>query len=106
MATIRCKVLDNNGVRCENMIDVSLPLAENADYICASPNHSRAAQVRANNRQYDPARDEADKGVHFQEAQFDPDLRRPKKPQGTEHIHHQGNEKRITLDRDGQPRRS
>ena len=104
MATIRCKVLDNNGAQCESTIDVSLPLAENAGFICK--NHPRAAQVRANSRQYDPARDEADKGVHFQEAQFDPDLRRPKKPQGTEHIHHQGNEKRITLDRDGQPRSS
>ncbi|MGH7748278.1 MAG: hypothetical protein ACREQ5_26505, partial [Candidatus Dormibacteria bacterium] len=36
----------------------------------------RAAQVRAAGRPYDERRDEYDKGVHFQDVQFDHDIAR------------------------------
>ena len=92
MTTINCKV-EEKGVRCSTTIEVTEEIAKNFNgFICK--NHPRSVQVRANGRQYDPAKDEKDKELHFQSVQHDPDLRRSAKPVGTSHIHHQGNEKR------------
>ena len=87
MAKVQCCV-DENGTRCLTTIEVSEPVARSINYICS--HHPRAVQVRANNRAYDPARDHADEGVKLQAIQFDKDLARSARPQGTSHIHRQG----------------
>lgn len=86
MTTINCKV-EEKGVRCSTTIEVTEEIAKNFNgFICK--NHPRSVQVRANGRQYDPAKDEKDKDIHFQETQFDKDLghQHNRKPIGTEHI--------------------
>ena len=86
MTTINCKV-EEKGVRCSTTIEVTEEIAKNFNgFICK--NHPRSVQVRANGRQYDPAKDEKDKVLHFQEHQFDKDLGKEfiRKPIGTEHI--------------------
>jgi hypothetical protein len=103
MATIQCKV-EENGVRCTNTITLDEDITGLTGFICRH-HLSRIAQVRANQREYDPTRDEADKAVRFQEHQFDPDLRRSAKPQGTSHVRGQGNEKRRTPENEGDPGR-
>jgi hypothetical protein len=50
------------------------PMSSDARYICK--NHSRASQVRAANRVYNPDIDEKDKKIRFQKYQFDKDLAR------------------------------
>lgn len=90
MADIRCIVVDGKGERCSTTVTVSEPVAAKAQYICK--NHPRAVQVRANGREYDPVKDEADKELHFQDHQFDKDLSRSSKPTGTEHIQNQGSD--------------
>ena len=98
MATIQCKVIENE-VRCTNTIVVADEgVTADTGFICR--HHPRVVQVRASNREYDLSRDEADKAVRFQEYQFDPDLRRSAKPQGTSHIPYQGNEKRRNPEND------
>jgi len=93
MATIYCKLYGVPEYGCSSMIEVLDELVTGAtNYLCS--HHLRTLQVRMNNREYDPLRDEADKAVRFQEHQFDPDLRRSAKPQGTSHVRGQGNEKR------------
>lgn len=72
MSEIRCIVVNNKGERCTTTITVSVPVAEKVSYICK--NHARAEQVRANNRNYDPVKDEEDKDLHFQDVQFDKNL--------------------------------
>lgn len=71
---IRCKVLDSAGERqCPSQINIpDNQVTELTGYICR--NHTRAEQVRANNRSYDPTRDEADKDIHFQDCAHDPEL--------------------------------
>lgn len=49
-------------------------------YTCR--NHTREELVRVMDRPFDQKRDEADIRVHFQECQFDRDLRRAKSPDG------------------------
>lgn len=71
MNNIQCVVV-NKGVRCETFISVSDPVSDKCSFICK--NHNRAEQVRAAKRSYDPIKDEADKDVHFQDCQFDPNL--------------------------------
>lgn len=85
MTTIRC-IVEEKGARCSATMDIQGEVSPMARFICK--NHPRAVQVRANGRKYDPAKDEADKGLHFQETQFDPDLGKQhnRKPVGTEHI--------------------
>jgi hypothetical protein len=94
MTTIQCKV-EEKGVRCSTTIEVNEPVSDDVSFTCR--NHPRAVQARANQRIYDPTHDEADQQVHFQDVQFDPDLRRSSKPIGTSHIEHQGNAKRTDL---------
>jgi hypothetical protein len=84
VTTINCKV-EEKGVRYSTTIEVTEEIAKNFNgFICK--NHPRSVQVRANGRQYDPAKDEKDKDLHFQAHQFDKDLRRASKPLGTGHI--------------------
>jgi hypothetical protein len=87
MTTTKCTV-EEKGVRCSTTLEVTEPMSPQFKFICK--NHPRSVQVRANGRQYDPAKDEKDKDLHFQAHQFDKDLRRSRKPIGTEHIHNQG----------------
>ena len=85
MTTINC-IVEEKGVRCSTTLEVSEPLSPQYRFICK--NHPRSVQVRANGRQYNPAKDEKDKDLHFQEVQFDKDLgqQHNRKPIGTEHI--------------------
>ena len=59
---------------CSGFIDLSEPVAAKCSYICKD--HPRAVQCRAvvGRPEYDAAKDESDKDVHFQEIQFDPEL--------------------------------
>ena len=105
MNSIQCTVV-KNGVRCSLTFETNDPVAPNARYICSKKDadgrdlHTRADQVRAADRPYDPVADEADKDLHFQDCQHDPDLRRGAHPQGTSHISHQGSEPRASIRRD------
>lgn len=65
-------------------------ISPNARFICKD--HPREVQVQAAGRKYNPVTDEADKVVHFQDHQFDKDLRRSGKPEGTDHIANQGSD--------------
>lgn len=71
MPQIQCKVVEKE-IRRTSIVEASEPLSAGAGYICS--HHPRAVQVRANGRDYDPVRDEADKDIHFQDVAFDPDL--------------------------------
>jgi len=84
MPEIRCKVIEHEK-RCETVLQVSEPVSENASFICK--NHPEAVQRRAAGNVTQPRSD-----VHFQVVQFDPDLRRSRKAQGTSHIARQGSE--------------
>lgn len=57
---------------CSTIFETNELVAANARFICK--NHDRAAQVRAVGRKYNSETDEADKDIHFQDAQFDPYL--------------------------------
>jgi len=85
MTTVRCRV---DG--CNASINVTEAVSPNVSFICK--NHPRSVQVKANGRVYDERRDEADKEVHFQDVQFDPDLARSGIPLGTRHLVHEETE--------------
>jgi hypothetical protein len=89
VTTINCTV-EEKGVRCSTTLEVTEPMSPQFRFICK--NHPRSVQVRANGRQYDPAKDEKDKDLHFQEYQFDKDFKRGAKPVSTSHLHNQGSE--------------
>ena len=63
-------------------------VSPNASFICKD--HPREVQVQAAGRKYSPETDEADKEIHFQNHQFDKDLRRSGRAEGTDHVLHQG----------------
>ena len=65
-------------------------VSPNASFICKD--HPREVQVQAAGRKYNPETDESDKDVHFQDTQFDKDLRTARKPMGTSHIPNQGSD--------------
>lgn len=64
--------------KCESTIEVDGPVSGKALFICK--NHPRSVQVQAAGRVYDERRDEADKEIHFQTVQFDPELARSRNP--------------------------
>lgn len=72
MTEIRCVVFNNKGVQCSSVFTTKEVVGPKAKFICK--NHNRAEQVRANDRIYDPTKDEADKDLHFQDFQFDDKL--------------------------------
>jgi len=89
VTTINC-IVEEKGARCSTTLEVTEPLSPSFKFICR--NHPRSVQVRANGRPYDPAKDERDKDIRFQTHQFDKDLRRGRRPGGTEHIQNQGSD--------------
>ena len=74
---------------CNIAIDNSA-LSLNARYIC--PHHTRREQWKALERQPDERKDNSDKDIHFQDHQFDKDLKRGRRPIDTNHIQRQGSE--------------
>ena len=85
MNSIPCKVKG-----CTNVHLTEEAVSPNASFICKG--HPREVQVRAAGRKYNPETDEADKDVHFQDHQFDKDLRIGRKADGTNHIANQGSD--------------
>ena len=83
MNSIPCKVKG-----CTNVHLTEEAISPKASFICKD--HPREVQIQAAGRKYNPKTDEADKDVHFQDHQFDKDLRRSSKPEGTDHIANQG----------------
>jgi hypothetical protein len=84
---------------CTSTIKVDGPVTPSFRFICSGRTaygdqtllHTREQQCRAAGRVYDPKADEADKEVHFQDHQFDKNLRmQVKTPEGTDHIPNQG----------------
>jgi len=73
MNTIRCAVPG-----CVSQFETSEPVAFGARFICK--NHKRSEQVKAIGRRYNSNTDEVDSGVHFQDHQFDKDIRRTSGP--------------------------
>ena len=73
MAVLKC-VVDG----CSTELTTNEPVSEIVRYICK--NHPRSVQAAAAGRTYDQQRDEADRDVHFQDVQFDPDLARSANP--------------------------
>lgn len=70
MIEIKCKI---GGANCKGSISLSAEsVAPHATYTCSQCNEKPAQTV------------------HFQETSFDRDLRRVRKPTGTEHIKRQG----------------
>ena len=69
MPTIRCSISG-----CSTQFDTIEPVAANARFICK--NHKRAEQLKAVGRKYSSKLDEKDRDVHFQDHQFDKDMRR------------------------------
>ena len=59
-------------------------------YICSK--HTRKEQWKALDRQPDDRKDTLDINVHFQDHQFDKDLKRGRRPVDTDHIARQGSE--------------
>jgi hypothetical protein len=59
-------------------------------YICSR--HTRKEQWKALGRKPDERKDTVDINVHFQDHQFDKDLRRGRRPVDTDHIQRQGSE--------------
>lgn len=85
---------------CNSTVKVDGSVSPNFKYICSGRMaygdqvllHTREQQCRATGRIYNPKADEADKEVHFQDTQFDKDLRRSFKAEGTDHIANQGSD--------------
>ena len=69
MNSIPCKVKG-----CTNVHLTEEAISPKASFICKD--HPREVQIQAAGRKYNPKTDEADKDVHFQDHQFDKDLRR------------------------------
>jgi hypothetical protein len=97
MAEYKCVIKGCNGT-----IKVDGPMSPNFRFICSGRVaygdeillHTREQQCQAAGRSYDAKADEADKDIHFQDTQFDKDLRRSNKtaiPIDTDHISNQGN---------------
>lgn len=85
MATINCAVEG-----CNTNITVDEAVSKSVRFICK--NRPRSVQVRTAGRSYDPVKDNSDQELHFQSHQFDKDLKRGSRPQGTGHIHNQGSD--------------
>jgi hypothetical protein len=86
MNSIPCKVKG-----CTNVHQTEEAVSPNASFICKE--HPREVQVEAAGRKYNPETDEADRDVHFQDHQFDKDLRRSTKvPDEVAHIEYQGSD--------------
>ena len=95
MAEYKCKIEG-----CTSVLKTDEPVSAGFFYICSGRQsygddrlaHTREQQVVAAGRKYNPETDEADKDVHFQDSQFDKDLRKSSKPTGTSHIANQGSD--------------
>jgi hypothetical protein len=79
MSELRCAVVDKDNNRCETAIQVLEPVSEGVRFICKNHPESVQRKTAGNVRLPRPE-------VHFQEFQFDPDLRRGAKPDETGHI--------------------
>lgn len=84
MAILRCIVKEKD-VQCESILAVSEPITEKAQYICR--HHPDSVQRKAAGNIKLPRPD-----VHFQDYQFDPDLRTARRPQSTGHVRRQGSD--------------
>src|SRR6266699_7010508 len=85
MNLVRCAIEG-----CLEVFKTAETLSPNARFICK--NHPRKVQVEAVGRKYDVKKDETDQDVHFQDCQFDPEIKRAAKAINTHHIQHQGSE--------------
>ena len=96
MPELRCKIMIEENIQCPTVLIVAEPVSENASYICRNHPDSVQRAVAGNTKQPRP-------NVHFQEYQFDPDMERSAKPQGTSHIGNQGgaNKTAQRFDREG-----
>jgi hypothetical protein len=85
---------------CLNVFKTDELVSSNFTYICSGRAsygddillHTREEQIVATGRKYNPNTDEADRDIHFQSGQFDKDLRRAYRPEGTDHIPNQGSD--------------
>jgi hypothetical protein len=85
VTTINCKV-EEKGVRCSTTIEVTEEIAKNFNgFICKNHPDTVQRRVAGNTKLKRP-------DVHFQEVQFDKDLKRSAKPVSTSHIRNQGSE--------------
>src|ERR1022692_1288623 len=98
MSELRCVIRDKDGNQCPTVIQVFESVSEKVSYMCRLHPGSVMRKAAGNTT---PART----GPNFQTIQFDPDMDRSGKPQGTSHIGNQGGADKIAqkFDRDGIP---
>lgn len=59
---------------CSSFLESNEPISPSCRFLCR--HHTKEEHLAANNRNYNPDRDESDKQQHFQEYQFDKKIRR------------------------------
>ena len=82
---IKCIVKD-----CQSKINPLESVTAECRYVCSK--HTRSEQWRALGREANDRKDSEDLDIHFQDCQFDKDLKRGRRPVDTDHIQRQGSE--------------